>query len=182
MIGPDFKDLRVLIVGGSAHAMQVLRTVLNIVGVTDLEFAPTSIMALQQLRTRYFDAVFCDQTAAEVDGMAFPLAARRTPGLMNPMLPLFLTSSGPRRRDVEMARDEGVTDVLVRPVSAATIRRKLLLAIARPRPFIASGEFFGPDRRAKGRPGWKGGERRVRQPRKVKVISRANDEGDITLI
>jgi two-component system chemotaxis response regulator CheY len=181
MNGPDFKDLRVLVVGGTAHAMQVLRTVLNIVGIADIEYAPTSIMALQQLRTRYFDAVFCDQSTARIDGADFPLAARRTQGLMNPMIPLFLTSSGPRRRDVELARDEGVTDVLARPISAATMRRKLLLAIARPRPFIASNEFFGPDRRAKGRPNWKGGERRTRQARKVKVASKAND-GDITLI
>jgi PleD family two-component response regulator len=177
MNGPNVKDLRVLVVGGTTHAMRVLRTVLSLIGVTDTDYAPTSAMALKYLRTRYFDAVFCDQTAEDVDGTAFARAARRTPGLMNPMVPLFVTSSGPRRRDVERARDEGANDVLVRPVSPTTIRRKLLLALARPRPFIASAEFFGPDRRGKARCAWHGRERRVRQPRKVKFVSKANDVG-----
>ena len=117
---------------------------------------------------------------------AFPLAARRTQGLLNPMIPFFLTCHGPRRVQVEAARNAGVTDVLARPISAATVKRKLLQAIVRPRAFIASTEFFGPDRRGKERIQHKGPERRARQPRKVKVSKAASqtryEDGDITLL
>ena len=78
---------------------------------------------------------------------------------------------GPRRRDVEMARDVGNTDVLTRPVSAKTIMRELHLAVAEPRPFIAASDFFGPDRCTGARSHFRGSDRRKRQPRKVKVAA-----------
>jgi len=50
----------------------------------------------------------------------------------------------------------------------ATVRRKLRSALVQPRPFIVAGEFFGPDRRT-GEKSWKGRERRLRQPRKIRL-------------
>jgi hypothetical protein len=70
---------------------------------------------------------------------------------------------------VVTARDVGVTNVIVRPFSAATIERKLRAALDAPRPFIKAGSFFGPDRRVDHRPPYKGGERRSRTPRKLRV-------------
>ena len=85
------------------------------------------------------------------------------------MLPIFLICSSPVRRQVESARDDGVTDVLVRPVSAATIIRKLRIATLAPRPFILADDFFGPDRRGRGRRPFAGLERRKRAPKKLSV-------------
>jgi hypothetical protein len=112
--------------------------------------------------------VLCDEALAAGD---FGHAARRTPDLIDPMLPIFLVCAGPRRRDVEMARDVGNTDVLTRPVSAKTIMRELHLAVAEPRPFIAASDFFGPDRCTGARSHFRGSDRRKRQPRKVKVAA-----------
>jgi hypothetical protein len=64
------------------------------------------------------------------------------------------------RRDVEAARDLGFTDVLVRPITAGTIIRKLTLALARPREYVVAGDFSGPDRRGKRRQAFRGKERR----------------------
>jgi two-component system chemotaxis response regulator CheY len=121
------------------------------------------------LRLQLFTAVLCDENAAGVGARAFGYAARRTSGLLNPLIPIFLVCAGPRRRDVEAARDLGFTDVLTRPVSAATVIRKLKLALGKPRPFIASTDFFGPDRRAPQRSGFRGPDRRTRKARQVKV-------------
>jgi two-component system chemotaxis response regulator CheY len=114
-------------------------------------------------------AVFCDENAPKIDGAEFAVAARRAPGISNPMIPIFLVCASPRRKDVVTARDVGVTDVIVRPFSAATIERKLRAALDAPRPFIKAGNFFGPDRRVDQRPPYKGSERRTRTPRKVRV-------------
>ena len=73
-----------------------------------------------------------------------------------------------RRRDVEMSRDQGITDVICRPMSPKTVTDKLRAALRAPRPFIAAPEFFGPDRRAKDR-SWRGEDRRAITPRKTKV-------------
>jgi two-component system chemotaxis response regulator CheY len=175
----DFRTLRVLIVGGKAHAVRTLRTALSMAGILEIVSITDARSALTQLRVKVFDVIFCDDLAEKVDGMPFPVAARRTPDVLDHMTPLFLISRGPRRSDVEVARDEGVTDVLARPLSAATIIRKLTVALTHPRSFIAAPDFFGPDRRAKARPTFHGSDRRSRKTRKISV---SRSSGDPTLI
>ena len=165
----DLKNLHVLIVGGKPHAVTVLRTAFGIIGINKVSAEFDSAEAIQLLRDETVDAVFCDAGAEPFCGMPFPLAARRTEGVLNPMLPIFLVCSSPVRRQVEGARDDGITDVLVRPVSAATIIRKLRSATLAPRPFILAGEFFGPDRRGRGRRPFGGEDRRKRTPKKLSV-------------
>lgn len=171
----DFRNLRVLVVGGKPHAIRTLRTALNLAGIVEIAVVPTSASALTQLQTKVFDAVFCDDLAEPIEGMSFPIAARRTPDVLDNMTPIFLMSRGPRRSDVELARDEGVTDVLARPISAATIMRKVTLAMTQPRSFISNGDFFGPDRRSKTRPMFSGNDRRARKARKVSVPKPSSD-------
>jgi two-component system chemotaxis response regulator CheY len=172
------RNMRVLVVGGRPSGVQVLRAVLALAGVGSVSAEPDSARAIELLRHEAFNAVFCDDRCEPVSGVAFPLAARRTPGILNPMVPIFLLCSAARRRQVEQARDTGVTDVLARPVSAAIIIRKLHLAVARPRPFIAAADFFGPDRRGAKYMSFAGQERRKRAARKVKVALAAKTEVD----
>jgi CheY-like chemotaxis protein len=172
MEGADIKNLRVLVVGGKAHTVTILRTAFGIIGINKVIAIAGSERAIQYLRDENVDAVFCDEAADAVDGVQFPLAARRAEGVPNPMLPIFLVCSSPVRRQIESARDDGVTDVLVRPVSAATIIRKLRKAVLVPRPFILAGAFFGPDRRAGARGFFAGQDRRTRKPKKLNVSPR----------
>ena len=159
----NFGAHKLMIVGGKAHVVQTLRQVLGIVGVRQIQSVADPAAAVDVLRTQLLTAVLCDEGAAGSGSMSFGYAARRTSGLLNPLIPIFLVCGGPRRRDVEAARDLGYTDILTRPVSAATIMRKLKLALGKPRPFIASTDFFGPDRRAMSRNGFQGRDRRTRR-------------------
>lgn len=183
----DWGALRLLIVGGKIHTAQTLRTVLGIVGIRDVTIATDSAAALELLRNQKYAAVFCDDNAAPIKQMPFSRAARHSSGVINPMIPIFLVSSTPRRRLIEAERDRGISDVIARPVSAATIMRKLRLVMENPRSFIKAGEYFGPDRRGETRPPFKGNDRRDRAARKVKVNAReardiAADETDATYI
>ena len=165
----DFRDARVLIVGARPSSVKVLRIALGLAGVGSVLSEPDSTRAIELLCSEPFAAVFCDSECEPVSGTHFTLAARRTTGVLNPMIPIFLLSSAAHRRAVERARDTGVTDILARPISAATILRKLRLAVARPRAFIAAPDFFGPDRRGSKRPSFVGTERRRRTARKLKL-------------
>ncbi len=165
----DLKSLQVLLVGGRAASVQVLRTAFGLLGVNQITAIPESARAIEALRTQTYDAIFCDAAAEPFKQMSFPVAARRATGILNPMAPLFVIYHNARQRQVEQARDGGVTDVLTHPVSASTIARKLEAAIVRPRPFIAAPGFVGPDRRARRPASWTGDERRKRSGRKAKV-------------
>ena len=165
----DFSAHRILIVGAKTHTLSVLRSILGVLGVSNVVQIDDSARALDLLATEGFSTVFCTPDAQPIDGMSFPVAARRKDGMLNPMVPIFMIQERARRRDVEQARDVGVTDMLTTPVSPKTIMTKLKAAEVAPRPFIVSNEFFGPDRRARNRAPWSGEDRRKRQAKKAKV-------------
>lgn len=165
----DFSAQRILIVGPKTHTTGLLRTILNIIGVTRILQIADGGRALELLATEIFSAVFCGPDLPPVGDMSFAVAARRHNGMLNPTIPIFLVKERARRRDVETARDIGVTDVLTPPISPRTIMSKLRAAETSPRPFILASEFFGPDRRARNRAPWAGAERRKRQARKTRV-------------
>jgi PleD family two-component response regulator len=158
---------RVLVVGAKGPAGSMLRTVLTAAGIARVVVIDDPRRALDVLCADPFEAVFIEGDTL-LGEEPFAYAVRRDPALLNPMIPIFAVFGGPRRRDVEMARDHGITDVICRPMSPKTITEKLRAALAAPRPFIAAPEFFGPDRRAKERP-WRGQDRRVLTPKKTKV-------------
>jgi PleD family two-component response regulator len=160
---------RVLIVGGKTHAAQLLRSVLSIAGLHRISQVEDRARALEILSTEHFSAVFVGADVAPVEGVSFAVAIRRREGMLNPMIPVFALQERARRRDVEQARDEGVTDVLTVPISPRTLTTKLQAAFETPRTFIVSQQFFGPDRRAKVRPAWFGKDRRTRAARKAKA-------------
>jgi len=164
----DLAAARVLIVGAKGHAGPTLRTVLTATGITRMVMMDEPRRALDILCSERFTAVFVEG-GTELDGTPFAQAARRSPSLLNPMIPIFVVYGRPRRRDVERSRDDGVTDVISRPMSPKTVSDKLRAALAAPRPFIAAPEFFGPDRRAKQR-AWRGEDRRKLTPKKTKVV------------
>jgi PleD family two-component response regulator len=164
---PDFATLRVQIVGTKGHAGATLRIVLTAAGVGDVVQIEDTRRALSLLSSEHFDAVFVEET--HLDGLNFARSARKRAALRNPLIPIFAVYNGPRRHDVEKARDLGVTAVICRPISPKTISDKLLAALLKPRPFIAAPDFFGPDRRARAR-AWRGSDRRKHTPRKSKIV------------
>ena len=163
----NLASTRVLVVGAKGQTGPLMRTVLTAAGLSKVALIDEPRRALEMLCAEPFDAVFVEATA-RLDDVSFALAVRRSNLALDPMIPIFAVYSGARRRDVEQERDDGITDVICRPVSPKTIADKLRLALAAPRPFIAAADFFGPDRRAKERP-WRGEDRRALTPKKIKI-------------
>jgi two-component system chemotaxis response regulator CheY len=165
----NLSDIRVLMLARKSSSTQILRTVFALAGLTRVVSVEEARRAIDLLRSETFHAVFMEG-ALEFDGQPFALAARRLPGLLNPMIPIFAVYPEARKRDVEGARDLGVHDVICRPVSPKTVMAKLRAVLKSPRPFILAPGFFGPDRRSKARAGNFGGkDRRVRTAKKAKL-------------
>lgn len=165
----DFSSHRVLVLGGKTHTVTLLRSILNIIGIIRVTLVEDQSRALELLSREQFTSVFFDPRALDAEGLNFIVAARRQGGMLNPMIPIFALQDRARRRDVEKARDSGVTDVITAPISPHTLMTKLQTAVSAPRPFILSSQFFGPDRRSRARPPYYGADRRVRTARKAKL-------------
>lgn len=62
-------------------------------------------------------------------------------------LPVIMCSAYASQEMVEKSRNNGVNEILVKPVSAEKLARRILYVIDRPRPYVSNEDFFGPDRR-----------------------------------
>lgn len=87
-------------------------------------------------------------------------------------LPILFCTSYASRKAVYRVRDYGANEVLVKPVSALKLAHRLTYIIDRPRPFVRSRHFIGPDRRRK-EIKYDGMERRLRGKDQVRVIHEA---------
>lgn len=163
----EFSGHRVLVLGTKTHNIQILRSVLTMVGVSKIMQVEDGATAASMLCMEHFNAVFCELDAEAQ--LAFVRMARRRQGVLNPMIPIFLLQSQVRHRHLEKARDSGATDILTIPVSPRTVAGKLRTATKTPRAFIVGQDFFGPDRRARIRPGYIGLDRRKKSPKKTRI-------------
>jgi two-component system chemotaxis response regulator CheY len=59
------------------------------------------------------------------------------------------------------ARDAGVTEFVVKPITAKAILDRIQAVIFGPRPFVKTDGYFGPDRRRANAAGYAGPFRRA---------------------
>ena len=78
----------------------------------------------------------------------------------------FLEYSAPNiHMGLNALRDAGVTEFLVKPFNARDLYRRIVQIIERPRQFVRSEDFFGPDRRRKRESNYAGPRRREEDDR-----------------
>lgn len=143
--------MKTLIIDPKPHGVQLLRSILSMLGLADIVATDTSEGALTHLREHRFDVVFCDEAMKPMNPVAFSKAVRRDSSGKNATVPIVVMTGSARKRQVELARDSGANHVIVRPMSMATVRRKLESLLFAAPVFVQSDAFCGPDRRREGR-------------------------------
>ena len=61
---------------------------------------------------------------------------------------------------VAIARDSGITEFLRKPFTAEALYKRIEAIVEKPRPFVLSDNFTGPDRRRKADKDFKGTDKR----------------------
>ena len=94
------------------------------------------------------DLVVTDYAMQPVDGVEFVKMVR---ALNTPLacVPVIMVTGHTERHHIEQARDAGVTEFLIKPVTPRDLHLRLMEAIERPRQFVRTPTFAGPDRRRK---------------------------------
>ncbi len=143
----SFERLTALVVEDNAHMRTVLRTLLAGLGVAGVVEACDGAEAIALLEQARPDFVVSDLTMAPVDGIAFLYELRNSPSSPDPCLPVIMVSAHTERDRVLAARDAGATEFLAKPVTARNLFLRIAAIVDRPRPFVRSADYFGPDRR-----------------------------------
>lgn len=106
------------------------------------------------------DIVISNWQMSPIDGLMLLRWIRRHPDSPDQFMPFVMVSAHSDLRRVKAAREMGVTEFLTKPFSVETLANRLVQVIERPRQFVQTPTYFGPDRRRSKRP-LKGKERRV---------------------
>ncbi|MFC3231568.1 response regulator [Marinibaculum pumilum] len=173
----DLSQVSVLVVDDNLQMRAVVRAILRGLSVGQVLEAETVEQAFDQVRRHNVDVIFCDWVLNPGSGIDFVLRLRRDPRSPNPYLPVIMMSAHAERSRIERARDAGVTEFLVKPITINAVLAKFVEIIERPRPFIRCNGYFGPDRRRRNDPRYAGPERR--QPDGVDGAGRpSGDQSD----
>jgi two-component system, chemotaxis family, chemotaxis protein CheY len=160
MAGYDIQNLKILIVDDDSNMRHLLRNILNSLGVKEIETASSVELGYSKLEEFNADICICDLRMAPHDGIEFTRMVRTKEDSPNCYLPIIMLTGHAERAAVENARDAGVHEFMTKPVSPEKLYSKIHTIIETPRVFVRSGKYFGPDRRRRQDPKYKGPERR----------------------
>lgn len=116
------------------------------------------------------DIIYANWEMRPVDGLDILKWVRRNGDSLNPFVPFILVTAYPDREKVDLARDHGVSELLVKPFSVATIAERLLKVVERPRQFVHTPTYFGPDRRRRSSEAHDGDERRIIKESQIEIV------------
>lgn len=139
--------LRILLVDDNQHMRAIVSAILKGIGVKNVREAGDGAEALQALREGEVDIAIVDFQMCPLDGVEFTRLVRNSPDSKNPYLPIIMMTGFAERVRVVEARDAGVTELLVKPVTARGVIDRINAVIFTPRPFVRTEDYFGPQRR-----------------------------------
>lgn len=154
------ENAKVLVVEDMRPMQMLLKSLLGIYGFSDVYTASGGDEGFSVFCRANPDLVITDWIMDGGDGLSMIRKIRKDKKSPNPCVPILIVTGFSSRVRVEKARDNGVTEFLVKPFTAKELYAKIEHVIEKPRQFVDTEEFFGPDRRRKRNEGYKGPRRR----------------------
>jgi two-component system chemotaxis response regulator CheY len=155
-------QVKVLIADDDRRIAVIVKEVLESLGFSIIHVARDGTQALQILQSQKIDMVITDWQMEPMDGINLVKYLRTSQDSPNRFIPIIMLTGNADRSQVEVARDVGVTEFVVKPFSAKTLCNRIALLIENPRSFILSKKFVGPDRRRRAMLPTDGNEKRNR--------------------
>ncbi len=160
----SLSKIRILVVDDNANMRRVIRQILGSFSAENVVEAENGGDAMRILDDASVDLLITDHLMEPIDGLDLIRAVRAKDCGRNPYLPVIMLTGAADVALVARARDAGVTEFLAKPVSAASLYRRLEVVIDRPRQFVRTPVFFGPDRRRRMDSNYHGPPRRDEDP------------------
>ena len=154
----QFQNIRVLIVDSQPAIVELVKGVLKMFGVKDILTCTDGKSGLKTFKGRQPDLLIVDWDLDSINGIEFTKAVRRDPG--NPYVPIIFMTAFSSVKRVATARDSGITEFLRKPFTAEALYKRIEAIVEKPRPFVLSDNFTGPDRRRKADKDFKGADKR----------------------
>ena len=170
----DLEEFKILIVEDYPFISDILSQCLKEIGIGEILKAENGRQGQMKIQTlnstenmSNIDLVLLDWLMPEMDGEALLKWIREHKSDTIRFLPVIVCSAYTDEPLVVGTRDLGANEVVVKPVSAGALAKRIQHIINKPRPFVKSKDFFGPDRRRQVKE-FDGDERRKLKPQDLK--------------
>lgn len=187
----NFQSHSCLAVGQKPNMRHLVREMLHGVGLSNLEFVTDIHAAMAVVSGGSFDVVLLEVVEPVGTAVKFIEDVRRAKKPVNCALSIIASHAQLEEGSAEKLRDAGVTELLAMPVSRKLLLETMDATLKRPRSFINTSVYCGPDRR-RGQPSdYKGPKRRevdrlaehlAEVRAKTESRARANRNADIELV
>jgi two-component system chemotaxis response regulator CheY len=139
--------LGVLVIDDNAYMRKIVRSLLVNIGVKDVSEAADGIAGIELIRTVSPDIVILDWELPLLNGAEFMRIVRSPDVFPMPDIPVIMLSAhGERWRVLESVK-LGVNEFLCKPVSARSLLDRIVSILAKPRPNVRLGNYYGPQPR-----------------------------------
>ena len=163
------RDARLLVVDDHQPMREILKSLLYGLGARQVEEARDAAQAFEALRYSAFDILLTDYDMEGETGIQLAEKLRRSEGNQNRRIAIIMVTGRAEGPVILAARDAGVDEYLIKPLTTVSLTQKLEAAMNRRRPFIEASSYVGPDRRRRAA-AFKGPDRRESSaPRKFRT-------------
>ncbi len=143
----NFSRIHLLVVEDNLFMRNLYSAILRAMEFENLQMASDGSEAFELMRDFPPDIIITDAAMQPLDGFDFVRLVRTAPDSPNPFVPVIMVTGYHNRASVERARDVGVNEYLAKPVTPAGLYARISQVILRPRPFVRTPTYFGPNRR-----------------------------------
>ncbi|MFN3699920.1 MAG: response regulator [Alphaproteobacteria bacterium] len=147
----DFSNVNVLVVESTTEMFKLFKTVLNMLSVPErnIDSSYNYKDAYQKFCHKKHDLIITDWLQNPDRGILLTNMIRKDPKSPNKFVPIIMTAGSGHYNRVIKARDSGISEYLVKPFSADSLSVRISRVIEKPRSFVVSDIYVGPDRRVR---------------------------------
>ncbi|QQG36143.1 MAG: response regulator [Micavibrio aeruginosavorus] len=121
-------NMNVLIVDDYKTMLRVIRNLLGQIGFKNVDEATDGAMALELMKTKKFELVISDWNMEPMTGLDLLKAVRGGDDRHNKVPFIMVTAEG-KAENVVAARQAGVSNYIIKPFSAETLKGKLVTVL-----------------------------------------------------
>ena len=125
----------------------ILKQLLCALGVMEMAEATDGAQAFSVMKTFEPDIILIGWEMQPLDGLDFVKLVRTGDDSPNQYVSMIMVTGHSEQNKVTQARDAGINEMLIKPLSARTLFTHIRAVIERPRPFVETRSYFCPDRR-----------------------------------
>ena len=147
----DFSKVNILVVESTSEMFKLFKMVFSAlnVPVQNIHAVYSAEEGFNKFVASNHDLIITDWMENPDTGIRLVRKIRMDKKSPNQYVPIIMSAGSGHESRVIRSRDAGVSEYLVKPFSAGALAMRITRVVERPRPFVVSTNYIGPDRRVK---------------------------------